>query len=116
MKRTAPKQAGGGIGIDVGIAAELLHDGIDQNCYDGDGSQEQRAARRQQKCQRTDRHQEQNSESTSDATAGMQQQNQHKHIDCRLQDSLHPRACQALAYEDHAYQTESKIKYGGAEE
>ncbi len=46
----------------------------------------------------------------------MQQQNQNKHIDCRLQDGLHLRTCQSLAHEDNADETKTKIKYGGAEE
>ena len=101
------EQTGGRVRIDVRDAAELLHDGIDKNCNGGERGQEKSAARRQQECQRADRDQEQYPESARNAAAGMQQQNQSKHIDCRLQDGLDARTRQALAYEDNAYETKT---------
>ena len=70
------QQAGGRIGHDVGVSAQLLPDRVGQHRDGGDRRQEQGAARRQQEREAAHGEQQQQSQAAGDAAAGVQDQQQ----------------------------------------
>ena len=103
------QKPGGRIDSDVAVTAELLPDRVHENRDRGDGGQEQRTARRQQKREAADRHRAARGPGRSRCRRRRAAAASGKRCRRRLNDGLDVRARQAPAHQDDACESEAEI-------